>query len=226
MRNRLTVYHIKGGTGKTRIALNIALTLDCGIITNDEYSIVSRVISSSKCRILAQHDDFPRYPAKIPLVYDLGGKIDKRVGIAIEESRYVIVPILPYKEDIQTGLDFITEIQAINSKIIIVVNKTKPKQFDNIRKVLKGYYPYFPVFELKSSTAMSRMIWEKKSIREITNTNKLFRHHYQKLNQQFDQLINYIQTHDFEWPGEFKQSTLIMRDMHGLHALKKGNKNE
>jgi len=193
MRNRLTVYHIKGGTGKTRIASNLALTLNWGLITNDEYSIVSRVIPRSKCRILAQHDEFPRYPDKIPLVYDLGGKIDKRVGIAIEESHYVIVPILPYKEDIQTGLDFIAEIQAINPKIIIVVNKTKPKQFENIRKVLKGYYPDFPVFELKNSTAMSRMVLEKKSIREITLTNKLFRRHYQKLNKQFDQLINYIQ---------------------------------
>ena len=193
MRNRLTVYHIKGGTGKTRIALNIALTLGWGVITNDEYSIVSRVISNSRCRILAPHDEFPRYPAEIPLVYDLGGKIDKRAGTAMEESRYVIVPILPYKEDIQTGLDFIAEIQEINPKTIIVVNKTKPKQFNNIEKVLRGYYPDFPVFELKSSTAMSRMVWEKKSIKEITNTNKLFRHHYQKLSQQFDQLINYIQ---------------------------------
>ncbi len=41
--NRLMIFNVKGGVGKTSIALNLALRFGYGVVTNDRFSLIDRV---------------------------------------------------------------------------------------------------------------------------------------------------------------------------------------
>ena len=189
---RITVYHIKGGVGKTRIALNLALTLDAGLVTNDEYSIVNKVLPSKRLKILQTNQPLPSIPPEIPIIFDLGGRPDSRAIKALQQSQFVLMPILAYKEDFQIGLDFIEEVQKYSKNIIIIINKTKKGEFQEITKICRGYYPELAVFEIKESKIMSHLVQQKISIKKIAQKNKLQRRHYEPVARQFDQIINYM----------------------------------
>ena len=125
LENRLTVYNIKGGTGKTRISLNLALTLGWGIITNEQYSVMENVLPAERYIILKGQQQRLEYPEHIPLIFDLGGKEDQIAVNAMEQSRCVLVPILAEKGDLQISLNFLQEIKEVNDNIIIIVNQNK-----------------------------------------------------------------------------------------------------
>lgn len=191
--NRLTVYNIKGGVGKTRIALNLAMELDWGIITNDQYSVIEEVLPVSKRVLLNNEHKTLEYPPHIPLIFDMGGKEDNRAVTAMQQSAYVLVPILTDRGDLQISLNFLQEIQEINPNIMVIVNQTKPNEFQRVNRVFQSIYPKIPMFEIKTSTAMSRIVTEKKSISDIMNENKSLRWHYKNINAQFHAIIKYIQ---------------------------------
>lgn len=190
--SRITVYNIKGGVGKTRIALNLAMELDFGVITNDEYSIVQKVLPSSRCKIIKTNEPLPKYSAHIPIIYDLGGHQDARAVQALKQSQVVITPILPEKGDLQISLDFLEEIKRYNQNIIIIVNRANDTEFRNVQKVCQEHHPLFPVFQLKKSRVMSLLVERRKTIKKIAKNDKLHGRHYIKVADQFDLIIWYI----------------------------------
>ena len=190
--NRLTVYHIKGGTGKTRIALNLALTLGFGVVTNDPYSVLERSLPKERRILLRPGESLPEIPETIPIIFDLGGYPDYRSIWAMRKSQVVIFPVLANKEDLQIGLDFLPEIRKHNRNIIIVVNRTSPGEFVNARMVFRKYYPDFPVFEIKESRAMSLIVERCLSIAELAKREVLHRRYYEKVDGQFEDIIVYM----------------------------------
>lgn len=190
--SRITVYHIKGGVGKTRIALNLSLELDFGIITNDEYSVIQTVLPAKRHKILKFNEALPAIPQNIPLIYDLGGYPDTRAIEAIQQSQFILTPILAHKEDLQIALDFIQEIQRYNPNIIIIINKTKGDDFKKAGAICRKFYPGLAVFQIKESKAMSLLVEQKTSIKELARSNKLHRRHYEKIDHQFDMLIKHM----------------------------------
>lgn len=75
---KITVYNFKGGTGKTSIALNLALTMQYAIISNDTYSPLEKVLDPKKFIKLEAGKDLPNLPEKYFIIFDLGGHIDPR----------------------------------------------------------------------------------------------------------------------------------------------------
>jgi hypothetical protein len=51
----ITVYNFKGGQGKSKIALNLAITLGYGIITNDEVSSHDLVLPEERIFKVPKH---------------------------------------------------------------------------------------------------------------------------------------------------------------------------
>lgn len=193
---RLMIFNPKGGVGKTALALNFALTFGYGLVTNDRLSIVDQVLPDDQYMILDKGQPLPEIPAAWPVVFDFGGYPDRRALDALKLSQFIIIPLLPHKENIQTSLNFIQEIKTYKEEknIIVVINQTAGRQFAEISQDIKHFYPQISVFNLKKSTAFTWLTEQKKSIAELVKTNKLHARHFEPVSQQFnliaDRLLN------------------------------------
>lgn len=189
------LWSLKGGVGKSSICVNLAYTLGYGIVTNDVYSPIEKVMSEGKYLKLLPEQEIPQQVLQNNkgILFDFGGYLDGRIRDAVKVSKYVMIPIIEADDfNIQGLISSIAELSAITNKIIIILNKMKKEQMALIKSELKKHkYPY-PVFEISASSALIRVVRQKESIRDMTKRGGLLAYMYQGVNEQFEQLINYI----------------------------------
>lgn len=189
---RLTVFNAKGGVGKTAIALHFALTFNYGVVTNDRLSIIDGVLDENRYIILEKNAPLPDFPDDWPLIFDFGGYPDDRAIEALNLSQYILVPILPSTDILQANLNFIQEVKNYKEKIIIIINQTSGGQFEEIRRVVKTYFPNLPVFNIKKSAALAWMINYKMSILELVGIYTLHARNFGMVTDQFNLIAEYI----------------------------------
>ena len=188
---KITVFNLKGGQGKTAISLNLALSLDYGIITNDIYTPLENILKKEQFLKLNPNQAFPDLPKEYNIIFDFGGYADNRVIKALELSRYVLVPILGHSNiDLQVAINSIEEIKKYNQNIVLVLNKANKK--DKRQGFFKKLYQDITIFQIKESRAINKVINEAQSIKTLYNQNKLNQYHYKELKNQFDKIINFI----------------------------------
>ena len=186
---KIMIYNIKGGQGKTDIALNLALTMDFNLITNEPLSPVEMVIHKDNVIKLNQESDFPEIPPEIDCIFDFGGYLDKRAIEALKQADYVLVPVVNEFKDVHTTINFIQEIEEYCTNIIIIANKTQKGDYETIKTVMAENYPNYPVFEIKNSRAMPNILKEKISIQDMVAQGGLKKFNYSSINKQFETLI-------------------------------------
>ena len=191
---RLMVFNAKGGVGKTAIALNLALTYGYGIVTNDRLSIVEQVLSKDKYIVLSGSQEIPEMPAEWPIIFDFGGYPDKRALAALQTVQFVLIPVLPHKENIQTSLNFIQEVSKYKKprEIVLIVNQTTGNQYKAVSEAFKHFYPELAIFDIKKSTAFAWMTEHQISIEELCLRYKLLARHFRPVAEQFNHLAEYL----------------------------------
>lgn len=187
----LVVYNFKGGEGKSRIAQNLALTMDYSIITNDVFSPIEKILKNHQFLKIWPDQKFPDVSVDDDIIFDLGGYPDGRVVQILKKSRFIIVPITNEIDNIQVGINTIDTIEKYNKNIIIIANRTTANDFQVISNDLSCLYNY-PIFEVKKSTALSKLSTRRQSIREIVKNNPLLKYNYNKINDQFNSIISYL----------------------------------
>ena len=133
---KITIFNPKGGVGKTALAINLALELRAGIITNDAQTIVTSIFERKRALLLDQGENLPTLPEYFSVVYDFGGYLDHRVEAALKASDYFIIPFLPYPQDFQHLADFFEEMNmwiGDEIKIMLVLNNANRRQWDEER---------------------------------------------------------------------------------------------
>ena len=122
----VSVYNIKGGTGKTSISLQLAKALDLVYVSNDAEGGAYEVFDDKKSFLVAEQE-YQTIPIEDNCIYDFGGFRSKQnIQEIIKASNIVIVPTLTSRGDIKGTIKMLTELHSINQNVLVIINRVKP----------------------------------------------------------------------------------------------------
>ena len=190
---KIVVWNLKGGQGKTVLSMAIAMLEGYYVVTNDVHSPIDEVIGEDRALRLSMRDKLPETPPEVSLIYDFGGYPDARIIEAAKIADCVIVPIIYDSPlEMQVTINALAEIEKYTDRIVIVINKAKPGDYERAQTVFAEFDYQYPIFEIKKSTAFSRAIEHKKSLQEMVDESALFSFHFSKPLEQVRSLIKAI----------------------------------
>ena len=128
------------------------------------------------------------------LIFDFGGYLDPRIVPALEISDLIIIPVSDFgkKLDTQGFISSIAEVEAYNKNIVIVLNKMREEEASEVRAELKKHKYAYPIFEIRKSEAVEKMLNERKSISSIVKSGGLLGWTYRGINGDFKKIVQYI----------------------------------
>ena len=188
---KIAVYSDKGGQGKTFIAANLALEKEIAVISNEPHRrTLDKILPEGAVVKLDPAEAFPQISPETDVIFDFGGFLDSRVADALRIADAVIIPVCNEEEEVQAAVDCIANIEEFNKNIIIVANKTKDEDYQDIKNIMAEFYPDYPVYELKYTRFMPKISQLKISLAEMANKEGLNgRHHAIIPAQQFAKIL-------------------------------------
>lgn len=190
---KIVVYNFKGGVGKSTIALNYALTQDFGVVTNDVFNRVDRVLPEGRGVRLKPDQDMPKFPADFDVIFDLGGYLDKRAIAAMKQADVVIHPTIADPSELEISVASLKEISSYHKNIIVVVNKAEKGDDELVEDILKGQGITYKVLPLKATKALKKIRQHKTPLRDLITKNGLNKYVYGPAAEQFEAIIEFCE---------------------------------
>jgi MinD-like ATPase involved in chromosome partitioning or flagellar assembly len=192
----IVVDNLKGGQGKSTLSVALALETGAGIITNDLYSPIDKALPKRCIKMDRKDalDDLEEKKRTRKIILDFGGYADPRMVDAIKLADVVVIPTINAFADVQVSIRTIQEVARYNRKILVVANRAKPGDLEEVRAAIHGTVGKYPVLPLKSSKALAGLYLDPKPISQLVAEGGLNAHVYQELNQQIRTILKAIQT--------------------------------
>lgn len=191
---QISIMNFKGGQGKTSIALNLAYTLDYGIVANESYSVLKNHLDDN--HLLVTTGAIPNELDDV--IYDFGGGITAHMADVIKRSKVVIIPFIVEQANVEVTIEAINSVLAINQNVILVPNKIKEDDRDYVAMLdtIKEFgFDHLPLVPLRASTAMQNIFVEHKTVAQMQSEGGLHGFNYRKIAEDFNKLIELINSY-------------------------------
>lgn len=191
---QISVMNFKGGQGKTTIALNLAYTLDYGIVANESYSVLKNHLDDN--HLLVATGAIPNELDDV--IYDFGGGITAHMADVIKRSKVVIIPFIVEQANVEVTIEAINSVLALNRDVILVPNKIKEDDKDYIAMLdtIKEFgFDHLPLVPLRASTALQNIFVEHKTVAQMQAEGGLHGFNYRKIAEDFNKLIELINSY-------------------------------
>ena len=177
---KICTFNLKGGVGKSVLAINLARSFKLDYVTNDE-SIITQLYAN------ANYVDKPTLADDT--IFDLGGFLSPHISKIISGVDIVIVPCV---NDYLTIAKTIQSIKQIEHKnILVIANRLEEqKDFDEIVANINGVCS--AILPLNKSKIFKNSIEYSSSIEELANDNKLNKYLYKTVIKQYKTVIEHI----------------------------------
>lgn len=191
---QISVMNFKGGQGKTSIALNLAYTLDYGIVANESYSVLKNHLDDN--HLLVATGAIPNELDDV--IYDFGGGITAHMADVIKRSKVVIIPFIVEQANVEVTIEAINSVLALNRNVILVPNKIKEDDKDYVAMLdtIKEFgFDNLQLIPLRASTAMQNIFIEHKTVAQMQAEGGLNGFNYRKITEDFNKLIELINSY-------------------------------
>ncbi|NQZ87318.1 MAG: hypothetical protein HRT54_07025 [Colwellia sp.] len=155
---KILVTSVKGGVGKTGIALNLATYIGAQCVTND--LVVSD--NSGIIQIEPKTKSMPiKFCANVPVVFDFGASynsIDPKLARAVKLSNVIAIPTLTDARSLQGTIDTVNLVKVVGKPIVIIINNfTSESKFNHAKDYLIDALGQLPIFAIRTTTLFERV---------------------------------------------------------------------
>jgi cellulose biosynthesis protein BcsQ len=191
----IAIVQLKGGEGKTTLAVMTAMMLQCGIVTNERHSPLDQAIPANRIVKLEHGEEMPEFPPAVRVVFDMAGFEDPRLLSALRQSSVCLVPASCSFLSLQRTLDTLGVVSGRVDRIAVVANRLEskyPNHAQKIEKVVHAHFPHVQILPLRRSSIVDRIFMRKESIQEIMVRPGLLSRSYQGFYEEYKKILDFI----------------------------------
>ena len=200
---KVLVYSVKGGQGKTTVAIGYTKYKNAMYLTNDYESgtldIYGDMFEKNQLQIIKSETklDFTKLKSIKNLVFDFGGWVDEKIITIAKNVDAIVIPIF-YQSiaDLMPCIKTINSLLKYNKNILVLINNTDTNDVKGLKNQLEKSFPNNKILVVNKSKYINRLANEGKTIFDLSQEGGItgFQLKRTGLDSQIEALYTYLDT--------------------------------